>query len=155
MVLTSAYVRLGFDVPSDDGLRAIVLARIVELTSNAEFVRVLDEIGAPAVSLRTLLGRSPARDYRGPICGRKRPMLNVIDEGPSRVRSRQSRVIWIALINARFRSPETEVSMQCAALRASERTRDRFICADVRDAGMRPGHTRIARGEQGAGDTTT
>jgi hypothetical protein len=53
-VLTSAYARLGFDVLGDDGFRAMVLARIVEPTSKAEVVRVLDEIGAPAVSLRTL-----------------------------------------------------------------------------------------------------
>jgi hypothetical protein len=65
-VLTSAYARLGFDVLGDDGFRAMVLARIVEPTSKAEVVRVLEEIGAPAVSLRTLfrsLARSQARDY--------------------------------------------------------------------------------------------
>src|SRR5580692_3108420 len=69
-VLTSAYTRLGFDVLGDDGFRAMVLARIVEPTSKAEVVRVLDEIGAPAVSLRTLfrsLARSQARDYRGQL----------------------------------------------------------------------------------------
>jgi hypothetical protein len=66
-VLTSAYARLGFDVLADDGFRAMVLARIVEPTSKAEVVRVLDEIGAPAMSLRTLfrsLALSQARDYR-------------------------------------------------------------------------------------------
>jgi transposase len=66
-VLTGAYARLGFDVLDDDGFRAMVLARIVEPTSKAEVVRVLDEIGAPAVSLRTLfrsLARSQARNYR-------------------------------------------------------------------------------------------
>jgi len=41
-VLTSAYTRLGFDVLDDDGFRAMVLARIVEPTSKAEVVRVLD-----------------------------------------------------------------------------------------------------------------
>ena len=48
--------------------RAMVLARIVEPTSKAEVVRVLEEIGAPPVSVRTLfrsLARSRARDYRG------------------------------------------------------------------------------------------
>ena len=61
---------MGFDVLDDDGFRAMVLARIVEPTSKAEVVRVLDEIGAPAVSLRTLfrsLARSQARDYRGQL----------------------------------------------------------------------------------------
>jgi hypothetical protein len=69
-VLTSAYAQLGFDVLGDEGFRAMVLARIVEPTSKAEVVRVLDEIGAPAVSLRTLfrsLARSQARDYRGQL----------------------------------------------------------------------------------------
>jgi hypothetical protein len=69
-VLTSAYAQLGFDVLGDDGFRAMVLARIVEPTSKAEVVRVLDEIGAPAVSVRTLfrsLARSQARDYRGQL----------------------------------------------------------------------------------------
>ena len=69
-VLTSAYAQLGFDVLGDDGFRAMVLARIVEPASKAEVVRVLDEIGAPAVSLRTLfrsLARSQARDYRGQL----------------------------------------------------------------------------------------
>ena len=46
-VLTSAYARLGFDVLDDEGFRAMVLARIVEPTSKAEVVRVLEEIGAP------------------------------------------------------------------------------------------------------------
>ena len=69
-VLTSVYAQLGFDVLGDEGFRAMVLARIVEPTSKAEVVRVLDEIGAPAVSLRTLfrsLARSQARDYRGQL----------------------------------------------------------------------------------------
>src|SRR5450830_1612634 len=69
-VLTSAYTRLGFDVLGDDGFRAMVLARIVEPTSKAEVVRVLGEIGAPAVSLRTMfrsLARAQARDYRGQL----------------------------------------------------------------------------------------
>jgi hypothetical protein len=69
-VLTRAYAQLGFDVLGDDGFRAMVLARIVEPTSKAEVVRVLDEIGAPAVSLRTLfrsLARCQARDYRGQL----------------------------------------------------------------------------------------
>lgn len=69
-VLTRAYAQLGFDILGDDGFRAMVLARIVEPTSKAEVVRVLDEIGAPAVSLRTLfrsLARSQARGYRGQL----------------------------------------------------------------------------------------
>jgi Transposase DDE domain len=69
-VLTGAYARLGFDVLADDGFRAMVLARIVEPTSKAQVVRVLDEIGAPAVSLRTMfrsLARAQTGDYRGQL----------------------------------------------------------------------------------------
>ena len=69
-VLTGAYRQLGFEVLGDAGFRAMVLARIVEPTSKAEVVRVLDEIGAPAVSLRTLfrsLARCQAQDYRGQL----------------------------------------------------------------------------------------
>jgi hypothetical protein len=69
-VLTSAYTRLGFDVLGDGDFRAMVLARIVEPTSKAEVVRVLDEIGAPAVSLRSMfrsLARAQAQDYRGQL----------------------------------------------------------------------------------------
>ena len=69
-VLTSAYTRLGFDVLGDEGFRAMALARIVEPTSKAEVVRVLEEIGAQGVSVRTLfrsLARSQARDYRGQL----------------------------------------------------------------------------------------
>ena len=69
-VLTSAYIRLGFDVLADPGFRATVLARIVEPTSKAEVVRVLDEIGAPAPSLRTMfrsLARAQSSDYRGQL----------------------------------------------------------------------------------------
>ncbi len=69
-VLTSAYSRLGFDVLGDEGFAAMVLARVVEPTSKADVVRVLAEIGAPAVSVRTLfrsLARCQARDYRGQL----------------------------------------------------------------------------------------
>jgi hypothetical protein len=61
---------LGFDVLADEGFAAMVLARIVEPTSKAEVVRVLDEIGAPALILRTMflsLARAQTRDYRGPL----------------------------------------------------------------------------------------
>lgn len=69
-VLTSAYARLGFDGLHDEAFRAMVLARIVEPTSKAEVVRVLDEIGAPCPSLRTLfrsLARAQSEDYRDTI----------------------------------------------------------------------------------------
>jgi Transposase DDE domain len=67
-VLTAAYARLGFDALGDVAFRAMVMARIVEPTSKADTVRVLEEIGAPCPSLRTLfraLQRCQARDYRG------------------------------------------------------------------------------------------
>ena len=52
------------------GFRAMVVARIVEPTSKAQVVRVLEEIGAPAVSVRTMfrsLDRAQIGDYRGQL----------------------------------------------------------------------------------------
>nr|WP_255574575.1 IS1634 family transposase [Austwickia sp. TVS 96-490-7B] len=69
-VLTSGYTRLGFDVLGDEAFAQLVLARLVEPTSKADSLRVLDEIGVPHASLRTMfraLGRAQERDYRGQI----------------------------------------------------------------------------------------
>lgn len=69
-VLTDAYARLGFDVIADEAFTQLVLARIIEPTSKADSVRVLNEIGVAAASLRTIfraLQRAQARDYRGTI----------------------------------------------------------------------------------------
>lgn len=52
-VLTSAYARLGFDVLEDEAFMQVVLARLVEPTSKADSVRVLDEIGVSHVDVRT------------------------------------------------------------------------------------------------------
>ena len=65
--LTSAYAALGFEVLGDEAFRAMVLARIIEPTSKADSLRVLEEIGAPHPSLRTLfraLQRCQEREYR-------------------------------------------------------------------------------------------
>jgi hypothetical protein len=67
-VLLDAYARLGFDALADVAFRAMVCARVVEPTSKADTVRVLEEIGAPASAVRTLfraLARCTERDYRG------------------------------------------------------------------------------------------
>ena len=69
-VLTEGYTRLGFDAIDDQAFAQLVLARIIEPTSKADSVRVLNEIGAPAVSLRTMfrsLQRAQERDYRATI----------------------------------------------------------------------------------------
>ena len=70
-VLTGeAYTRLGFDVVNDDAFAQLVLARIIEPTSKADSVRVLNEIGVASASLRTMfraLHRAQERDYRGQI----------------------------------------------------------------------------------------
>jgi hypothetical protein len=69
-VLASAYDRLGFDAVGDEVFRSLVLARIVEPTSKADTIRVLDEIGVPAPALRTIfraLARCVERDYRGQL----------------------------------------------------------------------------------------
>ena len=66
-VLSAAYERLGFDVVEDAAFQQLVLARIVEPTSKADSVRVLDELGIPHASLRTMfrsLARSGPDDYR-------------------------------------------------------------------------------------------
>lgn len=69
-VLGDAYGTLGFDAVGDDeAFKALVLARIVEPTSNAkaDTIRVLAEIGVPAPSLRTIfrsLRRAVDGDYR-------------------------------------------------------------------------------------------
>lgn len=41
-VLTGAYARLGFEVVGDEAFRALVLTRVVETTSKADTLRVLD-----------------------------------------------------------------------------------------------------------------
>jgi hypothetical protein len=66
-VLADAYARLGFCAVSDEAFAALVLARIIEPTSKADSIRVLEELGLPAPSLRTIfraLGRCVERDYR-------------------------------------------------------------------------------------------
>jgi hypothetical protein len=52
-VLGQAYARLGFDALTDEAFRASVLARVIEPTSKADIVRVLDEIGAPSPTVKT------------------------------------------------------------------------------------------------------
>lgn len=69
-VLSSVYARLGFDVLDDETFKQLVLARVVEPTSKADSIRVLDELGVEHASLRTIfrsLARSQERDYRGQI----------------------------------------------------------------------------------------
>ena len=69
-VLSSVYARLGFDVVSDEAFKQLVLARIVEPTSKADSLRVLEEIGVEHVSLRTMfrsLARAQERGYRDTV----------------------------------------------------------------------------------------
>ena len=64
------YARLGFDVVGDDAFKQLVLARIIEPTSKADSLRVLEEIGVPHASLRTMfrsLRRASAGGYRGQV----------------------------------------------------------------------------------------
>ena len=66
-VLSRGYRELGFDAVGDDAFEQMVLARIVEPTSKADSVRVLEEIGVEHASLRTMfrsLKRCQARGYR-------------------------------------------------------------------------------------------
>jgi len=69
-VLASAYQRLGFAAVGDETFKRLVLARIIEPTSEADTIRVLDEIGVAAPALRTIfrsLDRCVDRDYRDVI----------------------------------------------------------------------------------------
>lgn len=69
-VLRTGYDRLGFDVIDDEAFAQLVLARIVEPTSKADSLRVLDDLGVPHASLRTMfrsLRRVEERDYRAAI----------------------------------------------------------------------------------------
>ena len=69
-VLTSAYGRLGFDTLGDAAFEQLVLARLVEPTSKADSLRVLDELGVEHASLRTMfrsLKRSGGGGYRDVI----------------------------------------------------------------------------------------
>ncbi|RKT79410.1 IS4 family transposase [Terracoccus luteus] len=69
-VLTSAYTRLGFDAVGDESFKQLVLAPIIEPTSKADSLRVLDEIGVGHASLRTMfrsLARAQERGYRDVI----------------------------------------------------------------------------------------
>jgi transposase len=69
-VLTGAYERLGFAQIGDETFMRLVLARIIEPTSKADTVRVLEDIGVAAPSLRTIfrcLDRCVARDYRDAV----------------------------------------------------------------------------------------
>jgi hypothetical protein len=69
-VLRTGYDRLGFDAVDDEAFAQLVLARIVEPTSKADSLRVLDDLGIPRASLRTMfrsLRRAEDRGYRATI----------------------------------------------------------------------------------------
>ncbi len=67
-VLETAYRRIGFDTAvEDDTFMKLVLARVVEPTSKADTIRVLDELGVAAPGLRTIwrtLARCVEQDWR-------------------------------------------------------------------------------------------
>ncbi len=69
-VLTEAYTRLGFDAVDDDAFREVALARVIEPTSKADSLRVLDEVGVAHASLRTvfrMLARAGEGGYRDQV----------------------------------------------------------------------------------------
>jgi hypothetical protein len=72
-VLVEAYRFLGFDVLKDEAFMKLVLARIIEPTSKADTIRVLEDVGIAAPHLNTLyasLRRSQERDYRDVLARR-------------------------------------------------------------------------------------
>jgi hypothetical protein len=67
-VLTDAYAGLVFDVLDDEALWSMVLAGIVESTSQPATMEILEEFGVEAPRRNMLmapLGRCPDRDCRG------------------------------------------------------------------------------------------
>jgi len=60
-VLERAYRTLGLDraCVNDDVFKALVLARLIEPTSKLDTIRVLDEVGIPTPSYRTIVRRLP------------------------------------------------------------------------------------------------
>ena len=69
-VLTSVYSRLGFDALGDAAFQEMVLTRIIEPTSKADSLRVLEEIGVEHAALRTLfrsLRRAAVGGYRDQV----------------------------------------------------------------------------------------
>ena len=65
--LEDAYQLLGFDAVGDVVFKKLVLARIIEPVSKADTIRVLEEIGVSAPSLRTIwrtLARCQEHDWR-------------------------------------------------------------------------------------------
>ena len=71
-VLCEAYERIGFAAVGDEAFRQLVLARLVEPTSKADTLRVLDELGVTgAPSLRTIwrtLAKCVKEDWRDAAC---------------------------------------------------------------------------------------
>ena len=69
-VLSDAYRLLGFDAVDDEAFMKLVLARLVEPTSKADTIRVLEGLGVPAPHVNTLhaaLARANGRDCRGQL----------------------------------------------------------------------------------------
>lgn len=68
--LERVYADLGFDALGDEAFKQLVLARIIEPTSKADTVRVLEELGVPSRTRETFmrcLSRVVQRGYREQI----------------------------------------------------------------------------------------
>ncbi|MBL0888425.1 hypothetical protein HGK34_19415, partial [Myceligenerans sp. I2] len=69
-VLEQGHRDLGFDRLGDEVFAQVALARIVEPTSKADTIRVLEDLGVRVPALRTVfnaLGRCRKRDYRAQV----------------------------------------------------------------------------------------
>ncbi|MEV4901220.1 IS1634 family transposase [Citricoccus sp. NPDC055426] len=70
-VLEQAYSRIGFEGIGNETFKQLVLARLVDPTSKADTIRVLEEIGAQPPSLRTIwrtLAACIEQDWRDGFC---------------------------------------------------------------------------------------
>jgi hypothetical protein len=79
-VLTSVYARLGFDAIDDAAFAQLVLARIVEPTSKADALRVLDEVGVPTCRCARCSGRC-SEPRSAAIATRSRPRASPTPPG--------------------------------------------------------------------------
>ncbi|MCI2266960.1 hypothetical protein L2W11_15745 [Sediminivirga luteola] len=65
-VIRAAYDRLGFDVVADEAFFQLVLARLVEPTSKADSIRVIDELGINPAHRNTFTkALKPLRHHQG------------------------------------------------------------------------------------------
>mgnify|MGYP001489417824 CR=1 FL=1 len=95
-VLSEAYARLGFDVIGDDAFQQLVLARLIEPTSKADSLRVLDEVPDCAFG-RVGPHRPPRPLVHGPVPHRFGPVGHAFHVADARVVLARPGRVWLEL----------------------------------------------------------